>query len=109
MAFPDSDFEAAIAQLEQDLMALKERYQEVCEATTQIETLKAQQTEITEQSPETQRQESLKTELNLLQEEIEKLELKLESNLLNWQEPFWQIVRFTGVGILLGWILNSWM
>ncbi len=109
MAFPDSDFEAAIAQLEQDLMALKERYQQICAAEAQIAALQAQQADIQAQSPETQKQDSLKTELNLLQEEIEKLELQLESNLINWQEPFWQIVRFTGVGILLGWVLKSFV
>lgn len=107
MAFSDPEFEAAIAQLEADFAALKIRYQEVQDAQTRITELQDRQAEITAQPEALIKQDSLKTELNLIVAEIERLELKLESNLLKWQEPFWQVVRFTGVGILIGWVLNS--
>lgn len=107
MVFPDAELETAIAQVETDLMALKIRYQDVCAAQQKITELQAQQAKIMAQPEEIQKQESLKTELQLIAEEIEKLELQLESKLLNWQEPFWQIVRFTGLGVLIGWFLKT--
>ncbi|NJN71923.1 MAG: hypothetical protein HC799_03455 [Limnothrix sp. RL_2_0] len=107
MAFSDSEFEAAIAQLEQDLATLKERHNQVIAAESRIAELQGQQAEIADQSPEIQKEQSLKTELKLIQAEIENLELSLESSLLNWQEPFWQVVRFVGLGILIGWLLKS--
>lgn len=58
-----------------------------------------------------------------IREQIQELEVILESNLLKegelkrlfWEgirrgllgEVFWQIVRFGGIGVLLGWILRS--
>jgi hypothetical protein len=107
MAFSDSEFEAAIAQLEQDLMTLRERHTQVLAAQSRIAKLREQQAEIADQPPEIQKEQSLKTELKLIQEEIETLELSLESHLLKWQEPFWQVVRFVGLGILIGWLLKS--
>ncbi|WP_199288985.1 hypothetical protein [Pseudanabaena sp. FACHB-1998] len=56
----------------------------------------------------------LKDELNLKLQEIsdrlEQIEADLESRLLSWssfREPFWQIVRFGGLGIIIGVILRS--
>ena len=51
-------------------------------------------------------------ELAQMQDRIEALRLTLESHLLSWrerQEPFWQIVRFVGLGLILGWILRGWI
>lgn len=51
-------------------------------------------------------------ELAQMQDHIEALKLTLESHLLSWrerQEPFWQIVRFVGLGLVLGWILRGWV
>lgn len=51
-------------------------------------------------------------ELAQMQDRIEALQLTLESHLLSWrerQEPFWQIVRFVGLGLVLGWILRGWI
>lgn len=107
MAFSNSEFEQAIAQVETDLVTLKARYLEIQTAQTQIANLKAEQAALQAESEATQKQASLKTELHLIADEIAKLELQLESHLLRWQEPFWQIVRFTGAGILLGWLLKS--
>jgi hypothetical protein len=49
-------------------------------------------------------------ELQRLQRQQEALELQLESQLLDWgslREPFWQAVRFGGLGIVIGWILKG--
>jgi len=51
-------------------------------------------------------------ELAQMQDRIEALKVTLESHLLSWreiQEPFWQIVRFGGLGLVVGWFLNEWI
>ncbi|MBD2233078.1 hypothetical protein [Phormidium tenue] len=43
-----------------------------------------------------------------LQEAADSFELELASRVVSWQhlqEPFWQAVRFGGLGLLLGWVL----
>jgi hypothetical protein len=48
--------------------------------------------------------------LNYIQKELAEIELRLESELFKWSdlsEPFWQAVRFMGIGIVIGWILKS--
>lgn len=51
-------------------------------------------------------------DLAQMQDRIEALKVTLESQLLSWrevQEPFWQIVRFVGLGLVLGWFLRGWL
>lgn len=51
-------------------------------------------------------------ELAQLQDRIEALKVTLESHLLSWrevQEPFWQMVRFGGLGLVVGWFLHAWI
>ncbi|MFK8182592.1 MAG: hypothetical protein AB8B99_04405 [Phormidesmis sp.] len=51
-------------------------------------------------------------ELAQMQDRIEALKVTLESHLLSWreiQEPFWQIIRFGGLGLIVGWFLNEWL
>ena len=109
MDFPDSELEAAIADAEQELEALKLRYKEVCDASLEIKELHQAQWDIMGQPELLKKQESLKTELSLTIAKVQELELKLESKLFKWQEPFWKIVRYTGVGILIGWILGTYI
>ncbi len=51
-------------------------------------------------------------DLAQMQDRIEALKVTLESQLLTWreaQEPFWQIFRFVGIGLVLGWFLRGWL
>ncbi|MEM9089925.1 MAG: hypothetical protein AAGC93_14400 [Cyanobacteria bacterium P01_F01_bin.53] len=51
-------------------------------------------------------------ELAQMQDRIEALKVTLESQLVSWremQEPFWQIVRFVGLGLVIGWFLRGWL
>jgi len=51
-------------------------------------------------------------ELAQMQDRVEALKVTLESHLLSWkdmQEPFWQIFRFVGIGLVLGWFLRGWL
>ncbi|MGB3765833.1 MAG: hypothetical protein WA947_04700 [Phormidesmis sp.] len=53
-----------------------------------------------------------KEELAQLEERIESLKITLESQLLSWREasePFWQIVRYVGLGLAIGWALGFWV
>lgn len=53
-----------------------------------------------------------KEEIAQLEERIESLKIALESQLLSWREasePFWQIVRYVGLGLVAGWFLQQWL
>lgn len=57
------------------------------------------------------RQAALKAELAKLSNQLDDVEMRLESRLVSWlglREYFWQIVRFGGLGILIGWGLATW-
>ncbi len=65
-------------------------------------------------SPSSQDQGVLKLELQeqlqTIGDRLEQVEAELESRLIAWsslREPFWQIVRFGGLGIVIGVILKS--
>ncbi|MCT7968608.1 DUF2203 domain-containing protein [Laspinema sp. D1] len=53
----------------------------------------------------------LKKELKQIQATLEAIELNLESELFSFsalREPFWQALRFGGIGIIIGWLLRAW-
>jgi hypothetical protein len=48
-------------------------------------------------------------ELSALQQAVDDFELSLASRRLSWQqlgEPFWQAVRYGGLGLVGGWVLH---
>ncbi|MEB3289637.1 MAG: hypothetical protein VKI82_06955 [Leptolyngbya sp.] len=48
-------------------------------------------------------------EIAQLQQVVDDFELSLASHLLSWkhlQEPFWQAVRYGGLGLVMGWVLH---
>ena len=54
--------------------------------------------------------DELQRQLQEISDRLEQLEADLESRLLSWsslREPFWQIVRFGGIGVVIGVILKS--
>ena len=56
-------------------------------------------------------QAELKAKLAKLSNQLDEVEMRLESRLVSWlglREYFWQIVRFGGLGILIGWGLATW-
>lgn len=105
--------ERDLQNLETAIAELKARYQQVQTDEALRDQLQEQrqalQTQsLQEASPETQ--STLQTELKMLTEQLDAIELRLESRLLNWlgmRQYFWQIVRFTGLGLVLGWGLHS--
>ncbi|ELS34486.1 MULTISPECIES: hypothetical protein [Pseudanabaena] len=54
--------------------------------------------------------DELLKQLQEVGDRLEQVEANLESRLLSWssfREPFWQIVRFGGLGIIIGIVLRS--
>jgi predicted RNase H-like nuclease (RuvC/YqgF family) len=103
----EADFERELEAVEQTLHALKQRY-------TQVQQDQHAQTHLLERQNQIQQQlhstsgADLKNELQQVRERLEELELNLESRLFSLsslKEPFWQIVRFGGLGLVLGWAL----
>ena len=105
------ELEQALQEVERSLADVKERYEQVKrDRDRQIE-LGHRREDIRQQ----QRRNPLpefKAELRQIQQELETIELNLESSLFSWgslKEPFWQAVRFGGVGIIIGWMLKSFV
>ncbi|WP_293130453.1 DUF2203 domain-containing protein [Okeania sp. SIO3I5] len=99
----------ALAEVERNLAALKERYSQVQYYQKRKVEL---QHRLEEVRPEVRRQKThkLREELQQIQTELETIELNLESSLFGWnsiKEPFWQALRFGGLGIVIGWLLKS--
>ena len=100
---PPSDrqeFEAALRDATKSLKAVKERYVEIRRAQQQQQTLRQRL-----------KQADLPlSEVKSIKQRLEELELSLESRLLSWrhfQQPFWQAIRFGGLGVIIGWILRG--
>lgn len=105
---PD-EFERSLFEVELALDALKQRY-------AQVQRDRQQQAELQQRLKQVQQQlhdrrlPQLKTELKQIKQQMEALEINLESQLFSWsslKEPFWQAIRFGGLGIVVGWILKS--
>ena len=103
----EKDFEQEFLVVERSLVALKERYIQVqadksCQAELQQRRKQLNQQKY--QTPE------INGELKQIKQQLEVLELNLESQLFSWgslKEPFWQAIRFGGLGVIIGWILKS--
>lgn len=97
-----TNFATALEETTKDFNALQQRYSEVREAFFQRA---AAQSKITQGHLP-------KAELKRLKKQIETLEETLENQLFSWdnlKEPFWQVLRFVGFGLVLGWFLRGWL
>ena len=105
----ETELTKALADIEHNLVAVKERYSQI----QYYQKRKAElQYRLEEVRPEVHRQKTdkLREELQQIQKELETIELNLESSLFGWnaiKKPFWQAVRFGGLGIVIGWLLKS--
>ncbi|MCS7030839.1 MAG: hypothetical protein NZL92_04850 [Gloeomargarita sp. SKYG116] len=105
-----SEWEQALAQLENDLAALKARYAQIQQARSTQAELRHRQAHIREHLRR-QHDREAQEELQQIQKQLAELELVLESQLITWssfKQPFWQAVRFGGLGILIGAALQQW-
>ncbi len=93
------EFLLDLEELELKLKDLKERY-------TQVQTDQNHRDHLQRRLKDLQLPE-MKAELAQIKKQLEVLEINLESQLFSWDQPFWQIVRFGGLGVVVGWILKS--
>ena len=103
------EFDREIALLEQTLSALKQRQVEIEVAQQEQIVLERQRNELKHKGSQ---RLGVQQELAQIRSRLEQLDLTLESRLLNeWKlmwEPFWQAVRFGGLGIAIGWFISTW-
>ena len=106
----ESEFVEALAAVERSLAALKQQYNQI-QVDRQRHVELGHRREEIRQSRRQNPLPQLKKELQEIEKELETIELNLESRLFSWTsiiKPFWQAVRFGGLGILIGWILKSY-
>ena len=118
----ETDFEQALAEVERSLVALKERYAQVEQDLERQAELQQRLKEVKIESGKTHSPQ-MEVELRQIQAELQELEVALESCLLSnrdqlalfWKafrlglfnEVFWQVLRFGGLGVAIGWLLKS--
>ncbi|MBF2006272.1 hypothetical protein ACF3DV_05945 [Chlorogloeopsis fritschii PCC 9212] len=104
---PELDFEQELLEVGRSLVALKQRYRQVKRDSRQKQQLQQQFEQLNQTKNLTP---EMKAELRQIQQQLEVLEVCLESQLFSWRgfkDPFWQAVRFGGLGVIIGWILKS--
>jgi chromosome segregation ATPase len=104
------EFQEALSEVERSLQALKERYAQVQRDRQRQAELQQRREQVRKELRQSSNRQALQAELKQIKEQLETIELNLESQLFSWgslKEPFWQAVRFGGLGIVIGWILKS--
>lgn len=105
----NQEFERSLTDVERALVELKQRYAQVQQDLKRQAALGQRYNQVKKEQRKNH-EPSLKVELRQIKEQLEGLEVNLESQLFSWgslKEPFWQAVRFGGLGVVLGWILKS--
>ncbi|MFN6517811.1 MAG: hypothetical protein RMY29_025455 [Nostoc sp. CreGUA01] len=105
---PEPDLSQEIEEVERSLVSLKQRYHQVKGDRQQKAQLQQRQDQLKRHKSQTA---EIKAELRQIKQQLETLELNLESQLFSWRslkKPFWQVVRFGGMGVIIGWILKSY-
>ena len=96
-------FEQELAQVEASLQELKARYAQV-----QRDQAEQAQLQATRDRLQAAKQPTLQAELQQVNDRLDELAVSLESQLFSWgslREGFWQILRFGGLGVVIGWFL----
>jgi DNA repair exonuclease SbcCD ATPase subunit len=99
------EFDREIAALEQAISDLKQRQAQIELAERERVVLERQRNELKHKGS---KHSEVKQELEQIRSRLAELDLILESRLLNMWEPFWQAVRFGGLGIAIGWFISTW-
>jgi hypothetical protein len=101
------NFEQELLELDRSLTELKTRYAQVQQDEQTRSQLQPHQDQLKRQLKQ-HPSPAIKAELKRLQTQLDELEFNLESRLFSWSSlkaPFWQILRFSGLGIIIGWFL----
>jgi cell division FtsZ-interacting protein ZapD len=98
--FDEAAFAESLNALEAAVQSLRQRFDQVRDLQRQQQTVKGRL-----QDPHLP-----EADLQALQRELENLTLALDSTVVSWRslsEPFWQAVRFGGLGLVIGWMLRA--
>jgi DNA repair exonuclease SbcCD ATPase subunit len=101
----ETDLDLELDRLAQEIADLKQRHLDVQLAERERVVLERTRNELKSKG---QNRSEIRQELKQIKQRTSELDLLLESRLFNEIEFFWQIVRYVGVGIILGWFLCSW-
>jgi len=106
----EREFSLAIKEVERSLADLKQRYAQVQHDRRRRSELQQRFDQMKNELRRRNHLPQLRVELQQIKEQLETIETNLESQLFTWgslKEPFWQAVRFGGLGVVVGWILKS--
>jgi hypothetical protein len=104
---PHLEFEQSLQAVERSLQDLKERHLQIQRDQSQQAVLETRLQQLQGQ-PNQGKSSELQVELRKIEQQLEELEVSLESRLFSWagfKEVFWQAARFGGLGIVVGWSL----
>ena len=101
----DREIAKVLTEVGQSLEELRNRYLQVKQDWQRRAELVKHKQELQQKKVNNLEREPIKTELRDLEQQISELEINLESVLL--PDLFWQAVRFSGLGIVIGWVLKS--
>ncbi|AFZ36757.1 hypothetical protein Sta7437_3250 [Stanieria cyanosphaera PCC 7437] len=104
----DEQIAQVLVEVERSLDELQERYTQVKQDWQTYSQLLQQQQQLKQLQKNNLAKEPIKTELKHLQQKLAEVQFNLESRLLINFSPFWQVVRFVGLGIVIGWLLKTW-
>ncbi|MBE9079368.1 hypothetical protein IQ241_19050 [Romeria aff. gracilis LEGE 07310] len=97
-------FEASLRETAEEFLALRDRFFSVRRAKIQYERLSQNSPQLPPEAgfhlPE--------DDLQQMQQRLSDLETALESQLLTWRD-FWQVLRFLGLGLIIGWFMRGWV
>jgi predicted RNase H-like nuclease (RuvC/YqgF family) len=103
----EPDLAAEIEEVERSLRLLQERYLQVQRDRDQMAEWQQKLHHLQDNQSRTL---AISAEIQRIQQQISVLETNLESQLFSWtslKRPFWQVVRFGGLGVVIGWLLRS--
>ena len=106
----DVELEKILSEVERSLQALKERYEQIKRDQQRQVQLQRHQEQLKQQLRNNSDRQQLQAQLRQIKEQLGTIEFNLESQLFSWgslKEPFWQAVRFGGIGVVIGWLLKS--
>jgi hypothetical protein len=107
------EIESQIQETEALLAEVKQKFEAAKTTDSDRQNLQIRQQEL-ERKLQTklnlQQRQELKAQLQIIQSQLEDIDTGISAQLITWssfKEPFWQIVRFSGLGFLLGILVKG--
>jgi chromosome segregation ATPase len=114
LAKENSEIEKTLDELEESLFSLREAYVQSRQDEQQQGELRQQRRELKrkgkKEASKNDKKDPIKTELRSIERQMVDLDNKIASRFIDitiFKDQFWQIVRFAGLGIVIGWVLKT--